>query len=146
MPRRLQIAASAGGAVAVGIHDGGAALRQQALEQPRLGREVGVHRGVIVEMLVRQVGEAGGGELQAVEAMLVETVARRLDRKMRDALARQGREILVELHRIGRGEAGVARQPRRDDAERADARGLEAKRLPRSGARSARSRTCRWCR
>ena len=47
-----------------------------------------------------------------------------------DALARQGREILVKLHRIGRGEAGVAQEARRDDAERAHARGLEAERLP----------------
>ena len=78
--------------------------------------------------------------------MLIETVARRLDREMRHALARQRREIGMELHRIGRGEAGVAREARRDDAERADARGLEAERLPRCGARSARSRTCRWCR
>src|SRR6266851_10024503 len=85
------------GAVAVAIHDGRSALRQEALEQPRLGREVVVHRGVVVEMLMRQVGEAGGGETDAVEAMLIETMARRLDRKVRDALARQGRQVRVKL-------------------------------------------------
>ncbi len=39
-------------------------------------------------------------------------------------------EILVELHRIGRRQAAVAHQARRDDAERADARRLEAQRRP----------------
>ena len=100
------------------------------LEQPRLGGEIGVHRGVIVEMLVREIGEGRRRELQAVETMLVEAVARRLDGEMRHALARQRREIGMELHRIGRGEAGVAREARRDDAQRADAGGLEPERRP----------------
>ena len=81
-------------------------------------------------MLVREVGEGRRRELQAVETMLVEAVARRLDREMRHALARQRREIGMELHRIGRGEAGFAREARRDDAQRADARGLQAERRP----------------
>src|SRR5260370_36318873 len=79
------------GAVAVAIHDGRTALRQEAFEQPRPGRGVVVHRGVVVEMLVRQGGEAGGRETDAVEAMLIDTMARRLDRQARDALARQRR-------------------------------------------------------
>ena len=67
-------------------------------------------------MVVRQVGEGGGREAHAVEPVLVEAVARRLDRQMVDALARQRRQSGVELHRIGRGEAGLAREARRDDA------------------------------
>ncbi len=54
-------------------------------------------------MLVREVGEGRRRELQAVETMLVEAVARRLDGEMRHALARQHREVGMELHRIGRG-------------------------------------------
>ena len=103
-------------ALAVGIGDGDAAGRQQLLEQARLGGKVGVHRGVIVEMLVRQVGEGRRRELEAIEPMLVEAMARRLDGKMGNALACQGREIGMELHRIGRGEARLTREARRDDA------------------------------
>ena len=62
--------------------------------------------------------------------MLVEAVARGLDREMRHALARERREIGVELHRVGRGQAGLAAEAGRDDAERADARGLQAERRP----------------
>jgi hypothetical protein len=72
------------GSIAVGVDDGRSPDGQQLVEQARLGREIGVHRRMIIEMLVRQIGEGGGGQAQTVEAMLVETVARRLDREMVD--------------------------------------------------------------
>ena len=81
-------------------------------------------------MLVRQIGEAGGRQTQAVQAMLIQPMARCFDGGMRHALPRQGGEVLMQLHRIGRGEAGVALKPGRDDAERAHARRLEAERRP----------------
>ena len=129
----------------VGVQHRGAARRQQAVEQPRLGREVDVHGAVVVEMVLGQVGEAGRGESHAVEPALVEAVARGLHRQMVDALARQGRQILVKRHRVGRGQAGVARQARRDDAERAEAGGLAARASP-DLAQKCDARSCRWCR
>ena len=56
-------------------------------EQPALGRIVGAGAAVIVEMVAADVGERGRGQPQAVDAMLVEPVARGLDRQMVDAAA-----------------------------------------------------------
>ena len=81
-------------------------------------------------MLVREVGEGRRRQLEPIEPVLVEAVARRLDREMRHALAGQRGDILVELHRIGRREAALAHQAGRHDAERADARRLEAQGRP----------------
>ena len=64
--------------------------RQQLGEQPALGREIGGHVAVIVEMVARQVGEGGGAEREPVEAELVEPVARRLERDMVDAAPAPG--------------------------------------------------------
>ena len=118
------------GAIAVGIRDRRAFGRQQAVEQPRLGLEVGIHRRMIVEVFVREVGEGRRREPNAIEAMLVETVARCFDREMADALARKRGQILVELDGIGGREAGFARQSRRDDAKRAHTCRLETERRP----------------
>jgi hypothetical protein len=51
------------------------------------------------------------------------TMARCLDGEMRDAFARQRRQILVKLDGIGRRQAAVAYETGRDDTQRADARG-----------------------
>ena len=121
--------------------------RQQLVEQPQLGREVGLHRAVIVEMVVRQVGEAAGGELHAVEPVLVEAVARRLDREIgRRPRAASSASVRCSVDRVGRGERRSARGPGPTDAERAEARGLAAEPASRSGGRTRRSRSCRWCR
>ncbi len=81
-------------------------------------------------MLVREVGEGSRRQAQAVKAMLVEAVARGFDGEMRHALVCQRGEVGVELHRIRRGEAGLARKARRDDAERAYTGGAQPKRRP----------------
>ena len=85
---------------------------------------------MIVEVLVREVGEGRRRKPHAVQPVLVETVARRLDREMLDALAGERGEVLVKLDRIGGREAGLASQSRREDAERADARRFETERRP----------------
>ena len=133
-------------AVAVGVHDRRAARRQQFLEQPRLGREIVVHGSVIVEMLVGQVGKAGGREAKAIEAVLIQPVARRLDRKMGNALARQSAR---DPHAAARDQAWSGRRRASAPTRRCRAypRWRPAGRAPpRCDARSGRSRTCRWCR
>src|SRR6516225_12050106 len=60
------------------------------------------HVAVIVEVITGQVGKGCGGDRQAVEAKLGETMARRLDCHMFDPLYGEGREITVEGDRVGR--------------------------------------------
>ena len=67
---------------------------------------------MIVEMIARQIGEGGGGDPHAVEPVLIETVRRRLQRQMRDALARQLRASM-QFDRIGRGQRSVDARPAR---------------------------------
>ena len=101
------------------------AARQQRFEQPELGAAVGVHVGVVVEVVLRQVGEAGGRQRQSVETALVEAVRRGLQRQVGDAAARQQGRQPGDFGGVGRG------QPRRRQrlvaslqAERAQAGGL----------------------
>ncbi len=75
--------------VAVGVQHGGAGARQQGLEQPQLGRAVAAHGAVIVQVVLGEVGEAGGRQAHAVQAPLVDAVRRGLDRQVGDALGGQ---------------------------------------------------------
>src|SRR5262249_36778260 len=108
----------------------GAAGRHQRGEQTQLRGEVGCRRAVIVEMVARDIGEAGDGDAQAVETALVEAVGRGFDSKMSNAVAREPIERAVQLNRIGRSERAVVLAARRYDADGADARGLAAERGP----------------
>ena len=96
--------------------------RQQLGEQPRLGGEIGLHVAVIVEMIAGQIGEGGGGERDAVEPVLVEPVARRLERDMVDAGARRVGELACSATGSGVVSAPGRRPAGVDDAERAEAR------------------------
>ncbi len=120
----------------VGVEDRRAALRQQLGEEAALGREIGRHVGVIIEMVACQIGERRRRQGEPVEAELVEPVARRLDRDVLDALLLQGVELAMEQHRVGRGEAAGLLEIGADDADRAEARRAPAvpcPDLPREG-------------
>jgi hypothetical protein len=73
----------------VGVDHRAAAVGHQRLEQPQLRREIGLDRRMVVEMIAAEIGEGAGRDPDAVEPVLVEPVRGRLDREMRDALARQ---------------------------------------------------------
>ncbi len=60
--------------VRIGVQHRSPAARQQRLEQPQLGRPVGAHGPVVVQMVLGQVGEAGRGQLDPVEAPLLDSV------------------------------------------------------------------------
>ena len=62
--------------------------------------------------------------------ILVEAVRRGFDREMRDAFAGERVERTVQRHRIRRGQRAVSLAARRNDADRADARGALAERAP----------------
>ena len=62
-------------------------------EKAELGRKIGIHRAMIVEMVVAQIGEGGCFYRQAFGAILIEAVARRLERCMGDALGGEARHV-----------------------------------------------------
>ena len=113
---------------AVGVDHGRRAFGQQIAEQPQLGGEVILFRRVVIHVVARQVGEAGGGEPDAVEALLVEPVRGGLHRQMGDAVRRQPRQSLMQRDRIGRRQRAIDRQRARDDADGAERGGLEPNR------------------
>ncbi len=91
--------------VGIGVEHGGRAARQQGFEQPQLGRPVGPHGAMIVEVVLGQIEEAGGGEAHAVEPALVDAMRRGLQRQMGDAAVRQPSEQLGDIGGVGRGQA-----------------------------------------
>ncbi len=104
-----------------GDHRRRRADRQQLAEQPELGRPVRGHRAVIIEMVPRQVGEAGGGEPHALQPELVEPVRRGLHRRPLDPGRLERRQRLGEHDRVGGGEARPGREARCIQPERAEA-------------------------
>ena len=69
----------------IGVDDGDAALAHKFREQPQLGGEVVGKVGVIVEMVAGEIGEAGRGDRDTVETVLIEAVAGGFERQMVDA-------------------------------------------------------------
>ena len=58
----------------------GAAAQQRLAEQQRLGLEIGLHRGVVVEVVLGEVGEDGAGEAAAGDALLFKSMGAHLHR------------------------------------------------------------------
>ena len=110
--------------LAVGVENGGSARRHHLREQPQLGAPIGLHGPVVVEMVARKVGEGGGRQLDPVEAVLFEPVARGFERQMLDPARRQIGQIGVQRDRVGRRQRGRLVVSRRADAEGAEARRL----------------------
>ncbi len=120
---RAQVQPAGGGDVAqcsqgrrvhVGVGDCGGTGGQQFGEQAQLGGAVGGLGAVIVEMVAREVGEAGGGKPNAVQPVLVQAVGRRFHGRVLDAGFRQAGEGSGETDRVRRGEAGAGCEARRD--------------------------------
>ncbi len=114
----------------VDVEHGAGVGWQQLGEEPRLGVEIGVHALVVVEMVARQIGEGRRAELEAVEAELVEAVARRLERDMVDAAPREHLQLAVQRDRVGRGERARMLEIGADDADGTEAHGASAETLP----------------
>ena len=62
-----------------------AVIGQEPGEKARLGGEIGLHRVVIIQVVLRQVGEARRLQAHAFKPALVEAVGRGLHRGMGDA-------------------------------------------------------------
>ena len=115
---------------AVGVDDGRRAIGQKVVEQPELGLEVILDRGVIVHVVAGEICERARGEAHAVEPLLVETVRGGLDREASDAARGEPVEKLVQRDRVRRRQRSVDGERARDDADRPDGRRLLAERLP----------------
>src|SRR5437773_11547640 len=69
-----------------GIDDSNPIGFEPLIEESYLRLEVGVHRWVIVEMVLGKIRKTSCVKRDACEALLIERVARSLHRKMRDAV------------------------------------------------------------
>ena len=81
-------------------------------------------------MIAGEIGEGGGSEVHAVDAMLLKPMARGLEREMGDTVLRQLGEDPMQLDRIGRSVIEGSCALGSHDADRAEARGAEALALP----------------
>ena len=118
------------GAVVVGVDDRHGTRQREFQEQPQLGGEVGLEARMIVEVIARNIGEGSGGDVQAVEPILIEPVRGRFDCEVGDAFAGELIERAVQRNRIGRRQRTVGLPGRRNNADRADARGAIPERAP----------------
>ena len=84
-----------------------------APKQRRFGLPVSVHAAVVVEVVLREIGENGDADVRAGQAVLGQTDGRGLD----GAGARTGVDKLtqgaLQPHRIGRGHASGFQRHRR---------------------------------
>ena len=96
------------------------ALGAAGREQRGLRREVVVHVGVEVEVVLRQVGEGADGEAGAGDPAERERVAGHLHRHVRDALLQHHREQRLQVGSLGSGERAGQRRAGDPDADGAD--------------------------
>ncbi|KFL48788.1 hypothetical protein IL54_4410 [Sphingobium sp. ba1] len=108
----------------IGPHHRRAIGRDHFIEQPHLGVEIAVHIAMIVEMVARQIGEGARDDRQSFSPILVQPMARRLERGMADALSAQTRHVGEESDDVRRGKARGNLVDRRRHAQRADGGGM----------------------
>ena len=99
-------------------------LQAGPVEQHRLGRPVGVHAAVVVQVVLREVGEDGGVDLRAVEPCLGQSNRLGLDGAGTEALRHKLGKRALQAHRVGRGHAGGGQRRRHSQAQSAHQRTL----------------------
>ena len=85
-------------------------------------------------MVAGDVGERAGGEVHAVDAALLEAMARGFKRQMIDTGSGKLGQDRMQLDRIRGGMRQHLGARRPDHADRAEARGAECPRAPKAGA------------
>src|SRR3954467_1031548 len=96
------------------------------MEQACLGAAVLLHVSVIVEMIVREIGEQRGPEGRAVHPALVEAVGGNLHCKMRRALCDETSNLLLQADRVRCGMRGLRERSGKTIAQRPDHSGAMA--------------------
>ena len=85
---------------------------------------------MVIHVVAGEIGEAAGGDAHAVEPILIEPVRGSLERKMRDAIARDFVELAMQRDRIRRRQRAVNNSLRRDQSDGADTGGGMTEPLP----------------
>ncbi len=141
-PARLCVAQQVGALVVVEVDDGSA--QAGPVEQATLGQPVGSHVAVVVEVVLREVGELGHSDVRGVQAQLFDADGRGFDGRSLQALPHEVAEGAVQGDRVGRRQAGVHHATALDlaHAQRADhaawqAHGFEHLGCPPRGGRLA---------
>ena len=86
----------------IGIEHGRPVHRHDLLEETRLGREVGVGISVVIHVVAGEGRERRRLDVHAVQAVLREPVARRLQRQMVDTVCGELGQDAMQGDRIGR--------------------------------------------
>ena len=105
-----------------GPHHRRPAVRDNLVEQPHLGGEIGVHVSVIIEVIAAEIGECRRHHRQPFAAILVEAVRRCFVGDMPDPHPLEPRHIAQESDDVGRGQPGLDLLVGGGHAERPDAR------------------------
>ncbi len=105
-------------------------MRQKLGEETKLLREIILEARVIIQMIARDIGEGAGGERHAVDAALLQAVARGFEREMGDAVVGKRGENAMQLDRVGRGVLEHLGPARAHDADRAETGRLVSLRRP----------------
>ena len=106
-----------------------AILGQQLGEEPQLGGEIALHVAVVIEVILREVGEGRRRKVDTIHPPLVQPVRRSLHRGMADVGRHEVMQQPVQRHRIGRRvDARRGKAPL--DAGGADIDRPEIQRLP----------------
>ena len=108
-PARLGLGHQFAGAWVVGLNH----RRPQAgpVEQGGLGLPVGLHAAVVVEVILREIGEHGDADGGAVQAPLGDADGRGLDGAGAHPRVHQLAKAPLQQHRIGGGHAGGLQRP-----------------------------------
>ncbi len=110
----------------IDVEDRDPAFGHDLGEEAQLGREIGIRRAMIIEMVVTDVGEGRRRNAHAVEPVLVEPVAGGLHGEMLNALARKPVQGLMQRHRIGCSECCAGATTCGAQAQRPEAAAVDA--------------------
>ena len=87
-------------------------------KQGGLGLPVSVHVAVVIEVVLREIGEYGDRDARAVQALLGDTDRRGLDNTGAVTLIGKVAQFALPHHGVRRGQAGVRQVGRNTDAQR----------------------------
>ena len=95
-------------------------LQPGPVKQGALGSPVDLHAAVVVQVILREIGEHGHTDAGAGQPVFGQTDGRRLDRGMVPTALGKVPERALQQHRVGRGHAGAFELWRATGAQRAD--------------------------
>ena len=107
----------------VRVQDSNAVRWQQLCEEPCFGGQIARHRVVVVEVILTEIRKEGGARRDAVQAELVESMARSFEDEVVDTVLSQVGEAGMEFDGVGRGEALGRAVAGRDQSQGAETGG-----------------------